>query len=64
VLYISANFGQPISSLVGIKVISVPATEIATEHRAIQTANTAMFGALMQAGNLGLPERPTAMLSG
>jgi len=49
---------------VGIKVISVPATEIATEHRAIQTANTAMFGALMQAGNLGLPERPTAMLSG
>ena len=35
----------------GVKVISVPATE----HGAIQAANTAMFGALMQAGNLGLP---------
>ena len=32
-----------------------PATEIATDHRAIPVANTAMFGALMQAGNLGLP---------
>ncbi len=40
----------------GVKVISVPATEIATEHGAIQAANTAMFGALMQAGNLGLPK--------
>jgi len=39
----------------GVKVISVPATEIATERGATQAANTAMFGALMQAGNLGLP---------
>jgi 2-oxoisovalerate ferredoxin oxidoreductase beta subunit len=39
----------------GVKVISVPATEIAAEHGAKQAANTAMFGALMQAGNLGLP---------
>ena len=38
-----------------MKVISVPATEISMEQRAIQAANTAMFGALMQAGNLGLP---------
>jgi 2-oxoisovalerate ferredoxin oxidoreductase beta subunit len=39
----------------GVKAISVPATEIATERGAVQAANTAMFGALMQAGNLGLP---------
>jgi 2-oxoisovalerate ferredoxin oxidoreductase beta subunit len=39
----------------GVKAISVPATEIATEKGAHQAANTAMFGALMQAGNLGLP---------
>jgi 2-oxoisovalerate ferredoxin oxidoreductase beta subunit len=39
----------------GVKVISVPATQIATEKGATQAANTAMFGALMQAGNLGLP---------
>ena len=37
----------------GVKVISVPATEIATEHGAIQAANTAMFGALMQGRNSG-----------
>ncbi|MCX6677074.1 MAG: 2-oxoacid:acceptor oxidoreductase family protein [Methanothrix sp.] len=39
----------------GVKAISVPATEIATERGATQAANTAMFGALMQAGKLGLP---------
>jgi 2-oxoisovalerate ferredoxin oxidoreductase beta subunit len=39
----------------GVKAISVPATQIATEKGAAQAANTAMFGALMQAGNLGLP---------
>jgi 2-oxoisovalerate ferredoxin oxidoreductase beta subunit len=39
----------------GVKFISVPTTEIAAEHGAKQAANTAMFGALMQAGNLGLP---------
>ncbi len=39
----------------GVKVISVPATQIATDKGAHQAANTAMFGALMQAGNLGLP---------
>ena len=39
----------------GVKAISVPATQIATEKGAHQAANTAMFGALMQAGNLGLP---------
>ena len=39
----------------GVKAISVPATQIATEKSATQAANTAMFGALMQAGNLGLP---------
>jgi len=39
----------------GVKAISVPATEIATEKGAVQAANTAMFGALMQAGGLGLP---------
>ncbi|MDD4163325.1 MAG: 2-oxoacid:acceptor oxidoreductase family protein, partial [Methanothrix sp.] len=39
----------------GVKVISVPATEIATERGTMQAANTAMFGALMQAGKLGLP---------
>ena len=38
-----------------MKVISVPATQIATDKGAHQAANTAMFGALMQAGNLGLP---------
>jgi len=39
----------------GVKAISVPATEIATEKGAVQAANTAMFGAVMQAGKLGLP---------
>lgn len=34
-----------------MKVVPVPATENWT----IRAANTAMFGALMQAGNLGLP---------
>ena len=47
--------GRAVPGPEGVKVISVPATEIATEHGAIQAANTAMFGALMQAGNLGLP---------
>jgi 2-oxoisovalerate ferredoxin oxidoreductase beta subunit len=40
----------------GVKAISVPATQIASEKGAAQAANTAMFGALMQAGNLGLPK--------
>jgi len=39
----------------GVKVISVPATQIATEKGAAQAANTAMFGALMWAGKLELP---------
>ena len=39
----------------GVRVISVPATEIATDKGAHMAANTAMFGALMQAGKLGLP---------
>ena len=44
----------------GVKVISVPATEIAKEQGATQAANTAMFGALMQAGKLGLPNEAYA----
>ena len=44
----------------GVKVISVPATEIAKEKGATQAANTAMFGALMQAGKLGLPNEAYA----
>ncbi|MCX6673577.1 MAG: 2-oxoacid:acceptor oxidoreductase family protein [Methanothrix sp.] len=39
----------------GVKAISVPATKIATEQGVTQAANTAMFGALIQAGKLGLP---------
>ncbi len=39
----------------GVQAISVPATRIATERGTPQAANTAMLGALMQAGNLGLP---------
>ncbi|HSD58776.1 MAG TPA: 2-oxoacid:acceptor oxidoreductase family protein [Methanotrichaceae archaeon] len=39
----------------GVKAISVPATQIAMEKGVQQAANTAMFGALKQAGNLGLP---------
>ena len=39
----------------GVRVISVPATEIATDKGAHMAANTAMFGALMQTGKLGLP---------
>jgi len=39
----------------GVRAISVPATQIATEKGAQQAANTAMFGALMQTGKLGLP---------
>ena len=37
-----------------MKAISVPATQIAIDKGAHQAANTAMFGALMEAGNLGL----------
>ena len=48
-IYIS-GFRALIGSSVGVKVISIPAKK----HRAIQAANTAMFGALMQTGNLGL----------
>jgi 2-oxoisovalerate ferredoxin oxidoreductase beta subunit len=33
----------------------VPAIKIAAGHGAIQATNTTMLGALMQAGNLGLP---------
>jgi 2-oxoisovalerate ferredoxin oxidoreductase beta subunit len=40
----------------GVKAISVPATQIASEKDAAQAANAAMFGALIQAGNLGLPK--------
>ena len=47
-----------------MKVISVPATGIATEHEAIQAANTAMFGALMQTGKLGYLRRLTKTPSG
>ena len=39
----------------GVRAISVPATEIATDKGAHMAANTAMFGALMQTGKLGLP---------
>lgn len=40
----------------GVRAISVPATQIAAEKGVQQAANTAMFGALKQAGNLGLPK--------
>jgi 2-oxoisovalerate ferredoxin oxidoreductase beta subunit len=41
---------------VGVKALSGPATQIASEKGAHQAANTAMFRALMQTGNLGLPK--------
>jgi 2-oxoisovalerate ferredoxin oxidoreductase beta subunit len=40
----------------GIRAISVPATQIAIDMGAQQAANTVMFGALMEAGELGLPK--------
>ncbi len=40
----------------GVRAISVPATQIAAERGVQQAANTAMFGALKQAGGLGLPK--------
>ncbi|HII07262.1 MAG TPA: ketoisovalerate oxidoreductase [Methanotrichaceae archaeon] len=39
----------------GVRAIPVPATDIALGKGVEQAANTAMFGALMEAGNLGLP---------
>jgi 2-oxoisovalerate ferredoxin oxidoreductase beta subunit len=39
----------------GVRALSIPATRIATEKGAQQATNTAMFGALMEAGGLGLP---------
>lgn len=39
----------------GVRAISVPATQIASEKGVVQAANTVMFGALMEAGNLELP---------
>jgi 2-oxoisovalerate ferredoxin oxidoreductase beta subunit len=39
----------------GVQTISIPATQIAREVGVQQAANTAMFGALMEAGNLDLP---------
>ncbi|MCJ7443504.1 MAG: 2-oxoacid:acceptor oxidoreductase family protein [Methanotrichaceae archaeon] len=38
----------------GVIVISIPAAKIATDMGVQQAANTAMFGALMETGNLGL----------
>ncbi len=43
-----------------VKTISVPAAQIATEKGSEQAANTAMLGALMQAGNLELPREAYA----
>ena len=39
----------------GVTAISVPATDLASARGVQQAANTAMFGALMEVGNLGLP---------
>lgn len=39
----------------GVAAVPVPATEIALSRGVEQAANTAMFGALMELGNLGLP---------
>jgi len=39
-----------------VTAISVPATELASARNAHRAANTAMFGALMGAGKLGLPD--------
>jgi 2-oxoisovalerate ferredoxin oxidoreductase beta subunit len=39
----------------GVRAIPVPATDIALGKGVEQAANTAMFGALMEMGNLGLP---------
>jgi 2-oxoisovalerate ferredoxin oxidoreductase beta subunit len=39
----------------GVLAIAVPATEIALSKGVEQATNTAMFGALMETGNLGLP---------
>ncbi|MDD1742409.1 MAG: 2-oxoacid:acceptor oxidoreductase family protein [Methanotrichaceae archaeon] len=39
----------------GVRAISIPSTQIARESGVQRAANTAMFGALMEAGNLGLP---------
>lgn len=39
----------------GIRAISIPATQIAVDMGVQQAANTAMFGALMEVGDLGLP---------
>lgn len=39
----------------GVAALPVPATEIALSRGVEQAANTAMFGALMELGNLGLP---------
>jgi len=44
----------------GVRAISIPATQIAAEMGAHQAANTAMFGALREAGSLGLPEEAYA----
>jgi 2-oxoisovalerate ferredoxin oxidoreductase beta subunit len=44
----------------GVKAISVPAAQIATEKGSQQAANTAMLGALMQAGKLELPREAYA----
>ncbi len=39
----------------GVKAILVPATDLASAKGVQQATNTAMFGALMEVGNLGLP---------
>ncbi|MGB3943944.1 MAG: 2-oxoacid:acceptor oxidoreductase family protein [Methanothrix sp.] len=39
----------------GVRAVPVPATEIALSWGVEKAANTAMFGALMELGNLGLP---------
>jgi 2-oxoisovalerate ferredoxin oxidoreductase beta subunit len=47
-----AGHYQPLE---GVRTISIPATQIAREFGVQKAANTAMFGALMEAGNLDLP---------
>jgi len=44
----------------GVKAMSVPAAQVATEKGSQQAANTAMLGALMQAGKLELPREAYA----
>jgi 2-oxoisovalerate ferredoxin oxidoreductase beta subunit len=54
-LILYESLAGPFEPPEGVRAVAVPATDIALSRGVEQAVNTAMFGALMELGNLGLP---------